>query len=72
MIEIFKGYADVVFVLQAGFIGKWGEWCYSKNFGSCETNPSLTDKHYDIAQKCVEAVPKGRQIQMRTVSYRKV
>ena len=67
-----QGYGDAIFVLQAGFIGKWGEWCYSKNFGSCETNPALTDKHYDIAQKCMEAVPNGRQIQLRTVSYRKV
>ena len=26
--------ADVIYVLEAGFVGQWGEWYYSSNFGN--------------------------------------
>ncbi|MBR4520067.1 MAG: DUF4832 domain-containing protein [Paludibacteraceae bacterium] len=26
--------ADVIYVLEAGFVGVWGEWYYSKNYGN--------------------------------------
>ena len=26
--------ADVIYVLEAGFIGSWGEWYYTKNYGN--------------------------------------
>ncbi|RYV49822.1 DUF4832 domain-containing protein [Pengzhenrongella frigida] len=33
--------ADVVSVLQAGFVGQWGEWYYSDNFASDPAQPWL-------------------------------
>ena len=29
---IFQEYADVIAVLEAGFIGAWGEWYYTDNY----------------------------------------
>ncbi|MBQ2170794.1 MAG: DUF4874 domain-containing protein, partial [Paludibacteraceae bacterium] len=26
--------SDVIYVLEAGFVGRWGEWYYSSNFGN--------------------------------------
>ncbi len=52
-------YADVIYVLQAGFIGAWGEWHSSTNG---LTNP--TDEK-DIMNALLQALPDSRMIQVR-------
>lgn len=52
---------DVIAVLQAGFIGAWGEWHTSTN--GLDTNPEAWKA---ILQKVLDVVPKSRQTQVRT------
>lgn len=59
--------ADVIAVVQAGFIGVWGEWYYSYQFGvNCQ-------KDYGARQRMVEHLlvmtPQDRYLQLRTPQY---
>lgn len=60
---ILKKNEDVLFALQAGFIGSWGEWYYTTHFNSMTDRKSLTDA-------LLEAVPASRQIQLRTPAFK--
>lgn len=53
---------DVIFVLQAGFIGVWGEWYYTANFNSMSNRRLLTDALLD-------ALPESRQVALRTPDF---
>jgi len=52
--------ADVITVVQAGFIGSWGEWHGSTN------NLDNDEDQRDILDALLAAVPAHRQIQVRT------
>ena len=54
---------DVLFCLQAGFIGTWGEWYYTNHFSDMKNRKQLTDALLD-------AVPSSRQIQLRTPAFK--
>ena len=54
---------DVLFVLQAGFIGSWGEWYYTTHFSKMEDRKTLTEALLD-------AVPASRQIELRTPAFK--
>lgn len=60
---ILTSYEDVLFVLQAGFIGSWGEWYYTTHFSKMEDRKTLTEALLD-------AVPVSRQIQLRTPAFK--
>ena len=60
---LIQEYADVIMVVQAGFIGSWGEWYYTENFTSLASRKELTDALLD-------AVPADRQIELRTPYYK--
>ncbi len=64
---IFKAYEDIIAFFQAGFIGTWGEWYYTNNFGDVE---NLTPTDYANRKQVVEAIltalPKTRMVQVRT------
>lgn len=49
---------DVIFVLETGFVGRWGEWYYSTNYGN-ETQ-HLNDKRRRILQAMLAACPQDR------------
>lgn len=61
---------DVIFVLQAGFVGVWGEWYYTDNF---VMNPS-SDEDYEprrrLADALLEALPASRQVALRTPQFK--
>lgn len=61
---------DVIFVLQAGFVGAWGEWYYTSHFGF---NPK-TDADYlprkRLADALLDALPVSRQVQLRTPQFK--
>lgn len=47
---IFDKYVDVIYVVQMGFIGAWGEWCYSTYFTKDQySTPDYT--YYDSENK---------------------
>lgn len=67
---LLQEYKDVIFVLQAGFIGSWGEWYYTDNF---VMNPS-SDADYAprgrVLDALLSALPADRQVQVRTPKFK--
>lgn len=65
--------ADVIACVQAGFIGVWGEWYYSSNFGiNCggNTNPAAaTAIRNRVITHLLDMVPADRCLQLRTPQY---
>ena len=60
---LIQEYYDVIMVVQAGFIGSWGEWYYTENF------KDLTSRR-ELVNALLEAVPDCRQIELRTPAYK--
>lgn len=62
---IFSEYVDVISVLEAGFVGVWGEWYYTTHY---VMNPK--DDQYGPRKQVIEALlkalPKERMIALRT------
>lgn len=62
--------ADVIYTVQAGFIGVWGEWYYTSHFHY----PISTDAQYADRRKVVDALlkalPKDRQVELRTPNFK--
>lgn len=56
---------DVIYVLQAGFVGSWGEWYYTTNFSGINSNA-----RYTVLKKILETLPKCRMVQVRTPAYK--
>lgn len=67
---ILRKNADVIYTVQAGFIGSWGEWYYTSNFHY----PISTDAQYADRKKVVDgllaALPKDRQVELRTPEFK--
>ena len=55
--------SDVIYVLQAGFIGAWGEWYYTDYYKDWDDRRELMDALLD-------AMPASRQVQLRTPNYK--
>lgn len=62
---ILQEYSDVIAVLEAGFIGAWGEWHSSTN-GLLATAPKQ-----QITQALLAALPASRMINIRTPGHRR-
>ena len=60
---LIQEYYDVIMVVQAGFVGSWGEWYYTENFTSMSSRRALVDA-------LLEAIPADRQIELRTPAYK--
>ena len=58
-----KKNADVIYVLEAGFVGVWGEWYYSQNYGN-ETQ-HVTANRRKVIEYLFENVPEDRFILFR-------
>jgi hypothetical protein len=56
--------ADVIAVMQAGFIGSWGEWYYSTN------GLNTSEARYQTLNKILETLPANRMVQVRTPAYK--
>jgi hypothetical protein len=69
---ILTEYRDVIYVMQAGFIGAWGEWAYSQNFGN-PGNITSTDwqNRKAVADKLLAVLPADRMIQLRTPNFKR-
>ena len=60
---LIREFSDIIMVVQAGFIGSWGEWYYTDHFGANSARKALIDA-------LLEAVPENRQIELRTPGYK--
>lgn len=61
---------DVIFVLQAGFIGVWGEWYYTTNFGYQPSSDNDYLPRKRITEALLDAMPSSRQVQLRTPQFK--
>lgn len=62
--------ADVIAVVQAGFIGAWGEWYYTDHFGM---EPTATDyaNRKQVVDAILAALPVSRMVQIRTPTLKR-
>ena len=67
---LLQTYSDVIYVLQAGFIGSWGEWYYTSNF----VQGPKTDADYlprkRVLEALLDALPQDRQVELRTPTFK--
>ena len=60
--------ADVIYVVQAGFLGCWGEWYYSSLGTGDEVEWSYRQ---NLIDQLLDAVPANRCVQLRTPLFKK-
>ena len=65
-----KKYEDVIFVLQAGFVGVWGEWYYTSNFGMSPKTANDYAPRKKVTDALLAALPESRQIELRTPKFK--
>jgi len=68
---IMQEYGDVILCLQAGFIGVWGEWAYTDHFVSGPSTPQEHALRKQVTLALLDAMPKNRQIALRTPMFKK-
>ncbi|MFJ2158079.1 DUF4832 domain-containing protein [Streptomyces sp. NPDC087856] len=64
--------ADVIYVMQAGFIGAWGEGYYTQNFGNAGvvSAANWADRK-EVIDKLLSVLPSTRMIQLRTPAFKR-
>ena len=62
--------ADVIFVLQAGFVGVWGEWYYTDHFVFGPIYNADYKPRRRVAEALLKALPSSRQIALRTPQFK--
>ncbi|ACU37118.1 DUF4832 domain-containing protein [Actinosynnema mirum] len=69
---LLRANADVTAVVQAGFVGAWGEWYYTRNFGNAGV-VSATDQanRKAVVDKLLTALPANRAVQLRTPKFKR-
>lgn len=55
--------ADVIYVLETGFVGEWGEWYYSANFGN--ESQHLNADRRAVLDAMIDACPADRFLLVR-------
>ena len=67
---ILQEYVDIIFVMEAGFVGTWGEWYYTTYF---KQNP-ITKADYEgrrhVLDALLDAMPQERMICVRTPAFK--
>ena len=60
---------DVIYVVQAGFIGAWGEWHTSLNF---QDGPVGAGPRKHVLDALLAAVPRSRRVALRLPAYKRM
>lgn len=64
---------DVIYVVQAGFVGAWGEWHYTRNYGNKGTvSPTDWANRKAVVDKLLQIVPPQRMVQLRTPRFKRI
>jgi hypothetical protein len=71
---ILQANSDVIALLQAGFIGTWGEWYYTSQtdfggwgFDEKPLNPNHLANRKEIVTALLDALPANRMLQLRNI-----
>lgn len=67
---LLQEYSDVIYVLQAGFIGLWGEWYYTTNYIYKPSSSLDYQPRKRVIEALLEAMPADRQIDLRTPTFK--
>ncbi|CAF1116432.1 unnamed protein product [Brachionus calyciflorus] len=69
---IFEQNVDVIYVVQLGFIGAWGEWYYTDFYGNKGqiSTAQMADRK-EIVLKILASLPSSRMVQIRTPYFKK-
>ena len=62
--------ADVIFVLQAGFVGVWGEWYYTDHFVMDPSSDADYKPRQRLTEALLRALPDSREIALRTPQFK--
>lgn len=62
--------ADVIFVLQAGFVGVWGEWYYTDHFIMDPSSNADYQPRRQLTEALLDALPESRQVALRTPQFK--
>jgi hypothetical protein len=65
---VLKQNGDVIAVVQAGFVGAWGEWYYTDHFSATLGSPNAADwqNRRSLINALLAATPSNRSVQVRT------
>ena len=66
---ILQEYADVIYVLQAGFVGVWGEWYFTENYVFQPKSKEDYEPRRQVLQALLKALPAKRMINLRTPAF---
>ncbi|KAK2178231.1 hypothetical protein NP493_552g01032 [Ridgeia piscesae] len=73
---IFTDYEDVIDVVQAGFIGVWGEWYYTTHFGDPAVYDPLTLQQWkdrgEVLEALLNSIPNSISVQVRTPKFKRM
>lgn len=64
--SVLRENSDVIALMQAGFIGLWGEWWYSDHFRADADSNERAEVLFGI----LDALPTTRMVQLRTPRYK--
>jgi hypothetical protein len=67
---ILQEYSDVIYVMQAGFVGSWGEWYYTENFNMNPITAEQYQPRKHLLDALLDALPENRQIEVRTPAFK--
>lgn len=62
--------ADVIYCIQCGFIGSWGEWFYTDAFPFNPSKDEDFEGRWQLVEHYMAVTPKDRQIAFRTPGYK--
>ena len=64
--------ADVIYCVQCGFLGSWGEWYYTDN--GYRMNPTRDEDYemrWEVLEHMLRALPENRQVALRIPGYKR-
>ena len=62
---VLREYADVIAVLEAGFVGVWGEWYYTDNYVFQPKDALQYRPRKQVLEALLEVMPKDRFVAVR-------
>lgn len=67
---LLREYSDVIYTLQAGFVGAWGEWYYTDHFNMNPVSEASYQPRKHLLEALLDALPENRQVEVRTPAFK--
>lgn len=67
---ILTEYADVIYVVEAGFVGVWGEWYYTSHFNMHPNSSADFLPRKNVLMALLSALPEERMVCLRTPNFK--